>query len=125
MGIYYNGSLIDPVLNVPHDIYDSVSQVSTSGLIELIDTVTVYNYKPTSNSTLTFSTTNLESLDSKYVNFMLVIDFTDNIYTINWPSNVQWGNISPTMTANAKYMFSFTKPAGENVWIGNQMFSWI
>lgn len=122
MAIYYNGNLVNPTLNVPHDIYDNVIQ--STGDVELVETSTVYNVKPTSATTITFNTSNLNFIDTKYVTFMLVLDMTDGLQTITWPSNVQWGNISPTMTANVKYMFSFTKPAGENVWIGSQMFSW-
>lgn len=122
MAIYYNGSVVSPTLNVPHDIYDNVQQ--STGAVELSETNTVYTIKPTSATTISFSTTNLRYTSTKYVTFMLVLDMTDGLQTITWPLNVQWGNISPTMTANVKYMFSFTKPAGENVWIGNQMFSW-
>lgn len=122
MAIYYNGNLVNPTLNVPHDIYDNVIQ--STGDVELVETSTVYNVKPTSATTITFNTSNLNFIDTKYVTFMLVLDMTDGLQTITWPNNVQWGNISPTMTANVKYMFSFTKPAGENVWIGSQMFSW-
>lgn len=122
MAIYYNGSVISPTLNVPHDIYDNVQE--STGTIELTETNTVYKITPTAATTITFDTTNLRFINTKYVTFMLVLDMTNGLQTITWPVNVQWGNISPTMTANVKYMFSFTKPAGENVWIGNQMFSW-
>ena len=122
MAIYYNGSLISPTLNVPHDIYDNV--VQSTGIVELIETATIYNIKPTAATVISFDTTNLRYLDTKYITFMLVLDMTDGIQDVTWPTSVEWGNISPTMTANVHYMFSFTKPAGSNVWIGNQMFSW-
>lgn len=122
MAIYYNGMVISPELNVPHDIYDSVQQ--STGSVTLSETNTVYYIKPTDETTISFNTANLRYANSKYVTFMLVLDMTDGLQTITWPLNVQWGNISPTMTANVKYMFSFTKPAGEDVWIGNQMYSW-
>lgn len=122
MATYYNGQLINPTLVVPHDIYDNVSY--SLGTVYLTETDTVYIIAPTSNTTITFDTTNLNNLDTKFVTFMLVIDCTNGLHEITWPTNVQWGNISPTMTSNVKYMFSFTKPAGENTWIGNQMYSW-
>ena len=122
MAIYYNRNLISPTLNIPHDIYDNV--VQSTGNVELIETATVYNIKPTSSTTISFNTTNLRYLDTKYVTFMLVLDMTDGLQTITWPNTVEWGNITPTMTANVHYMFSFTKPAGSTTWIGNQMFSW-
>ena len=122
MAIYYNGSLISPTLNVPHDIYDNV--VQSTGIVELIETATIYNIKPTAATVISFDTTNLQYLDTKYVTFMLVLDMTDGIQDVTWPTSVEWGNISPAMTANVHYMFSFTKPAGSNIWIGNQMFSW-
>ena len=122
MAIYYQGNVVNPTLIVPHDIYDNMQ--TSSGTIILLETYTIYKVKPTSDTTLVFNIDNLTNLTTKFVNFMLVLDFTDGLYTITWPSNVQWGNITPTITANVKYMFSFTKPAGENTWIGNQMFSW-
>lgn len=122
MAIYYNGQIVNPTLVVPHDIYDDVVQSQPN--IQLIETNTVYVIKPISDITISFDTTNLNFTDSKYTTFMLVLDMTDGIYNVTWPNTVQWGNISPTMTANVHYMFSFTKPAGSNVWIGNQMFSW-
>lgn len=122
MAIYYQGNVVNPTLVVPHDIYDNMQ--TSSGTIVLSETYTIYKVKPISDTTLAFNIDNLTNLTTKFVNFMLVLDFTDGLHTITWPTNVQWGNITPTMTANVKYMFSFTKPAGENTWIGNQMFSW-
>lgn len=122
MAIYYKGNLVNPTLVVPHDIYDDVVQATNN--IELLETATVYNIKPTSEVTISFNTSNLTLIDTKYVTFMLVLDMTDGVQNVIWPNNVTWGNISPTMTANVHYMFSFTKPAGSNIWIGNQMFSW-
>ena len=122
MSMYFNGQVVSPTLEIPHDIYDSAT--NSGATITLSETNTIYVVKPTEATTLSFVTTNLRFISTKYVTFMLVLDMTDGLQTITWPSTVQWGNISPTMTANAKYMFSFTKPAGENVWIGNQMFSW-
>jgi len=122
MAIYYKGSLVNPTLVVPHDIYDDVVQATNN--IELLETATVYNIKPTSEITISFNTSNLTLIDTKYVTFMLVLDMTDGVQNVIWPNNVTWGNISPTITANVHYMFSFTKPVGSNIWIGNQMFSW-
>ena len=122
MAIYYNGSIINPTLIVPHDIYDNAQQ--SGATVTLTETDTVYIVTPTAATTLVFNTDNLQHLTTKFVTFMLVIDCTNGVQEITWPTNVQWGNITPTMTANVKYMFSFTKPAGEDVWIGNQMYSW-
>lgn len=122
MSIYYNGNLVTPSLEVPQDIYNNVEQSISS--ITLSETTTVYIVKPTSAETITFNTDNLRFIDTKYVTFRLVLDMTDGIQTITWPSNIQWSDSVPSMTETKKYMFSFTKPAGENTWIGNQMFSW-
>ena len=72
MTIYYNGSIVTPSLEVPHDIYDNVEQ-STSSIV-LSETNTVYVVKPTSATTLTFNSTNLRFTETKYVTFMLVLD---------------------------------------------------
>ena len=122
MAIYYNRQIINPTLVVPHDIYDDV--VQSTGNVVLVETSTVYVVKPTSSTAISFDTTNLTLADTKYVTFMLVLDMTDGLQTVTWPNTVTWGNITPTMTANVHYMFSFTKPAGSTTWIGNQMFSW-
>jgi len=122
MGIYFNGHVVTPTLVVPHNIYDNVKNSGTSNII-LDETNTIYVYKPAEDSVLTFDTTNLLNIDSEYVTFMLILDFTNGLYNITWPNTVEWGNITPTMTANVKYMFSFTKPAGVNKWVGNQMWS--
>lgn len=123
MAIYFNGKIVSPTLVIPHNIYDKVTQCAT-GNITLTETSTVYNLTPTSDTIINFDTTNLANIDTEFVTFMLVLDFTNGLQSITWPTNVEWGNITPTMTANAKYMFSFTKPVGSDKWIGNQMYSW-
>ena len=70
MAIYYNGSILSPTLNVPHDIYDNVQE--STGTIELAETNTVYKVTPTSTTTISFDTTNLRYVSTKYVTFMLV-----------------------------------------------------
>ena len=122
MGLYYNGHVVTPTLIVPRDIYDNVQNSGTSNII-LDEVHTIYSFKPTSDSTISFETHNLLNINTEYVTFMLILDFTDGLYNITWPNTVEWGNIPPTMSANVKYMFSFTKPAGVNKWIGNQMYS--
>lgn len=122
MGLYYNGHVVTPTLIVPRDIYDNVQTSGTSNII-LDEVHTVYVYKPTADAALSFETHNLLNIDTEYVTFMLILDFTDGLHNITWPNTVEWGNITPTMTANVKYMFSFTKPAGVNKWVGNQMWS--
>ena len=123
MAIYYNGHIVAPTLVIPHDIYDEVQNCS-NGIVTLSETSTVYYMKPTADVNMSFVTDNLSRLDNEYVTFMLVLDFTDGLHTVTWPNTVEWGNITPTMTSNVKYMFSFTRPAGANAWIGNQMYSW-
>ena len=95
--------------------------------VVLEDTKTMYELAPNQDTTLTFNVTNLTQKDNAWTTFYLFIDMTDaqQAYEITWPSSVQWGNTSPTMTAMVGYLFSFTKPKGSNVWIGNQMFSFV
>lgn len=119
MAIYYNGKVINPVLTVPHDIYDDVIQTTEN--IQLNETTTVYLVKPTSAIALTFDTTNLRYVNEKYVTFILAIDMTDGLQNITWPSTVVWNNTTPIITTNTKYTFRFMKPAGENIWIGDQI----
>lgn len=122
MAIYYNGKVVTPTFVVPHNIYDKVEICGTGNII-LSETSTIYSFKPTSDTTISFDTSNLINTNIEYTTFMLVLDFTDGVYNITWPNTVEWGNITPTITSNVKYMFSFTKPAGVNKWVGNQMFS--
>ena len=107
-------------------LYDKISTVTyaASTTISLDDITPVYSLKPTGATTLAFDTTNLNIPENSLTTFYLILDMSDGVQTITWPLNVQWGNISPTMTANVCYMFSFTKPYGANIWIGNQMYSW-
>ena len=113
MAIYYNGKVVTPTFVVPHNIYDKVEICGTGNII-LSETSTIYSFKPTSDTAISFDTSNLINTDIEYTTFMLVLDFTDGVYNITWPNTVEWGNITPTITSNVKYMFSFTKPAGVN-----------
>ena len=107
-------------------LYDNGVNVSTSSttVISLQSTITVYTIKPSQDTTLSFSTSNLDIPQDALITFFLIVDFSDGVYNITWPNTTVWGNITPTMMANSKYMFSFTKPYNENVWIANQMYSW-
>ena len=107
-------------------LYDNGATVTyqASTTIQLANNVTVYTLKPTGAITLTFSTNNLNIPTNAMTTFYLILDMTDGVQTVTWPTNVQWGNITPTMTANVKYMFSFMQPYNSNIWIGNQMASW-
>lgn len=107
-------------------LYDNGTTVSyqANTTVFLVNNTTVYNIKPTGNIVLTFSTSNLNIPTNAMTTFYLILDMTDGVQTVTWPTNVQWGNITPTMTANVKYMFSFMQPYNSNIWIGNQMASW-
>lgn len=107
-------------------LYDNgtVLTYSATQTITLANNITVYTIKPTGAITLAFSTENLTIPTNALTTFYLILDMSDGLQTVTWPSNIQWGNITPTMTANVHYMFAFTKPYGANIWIGNQMYSW-
>lgn len=107
-------------------LYDNGTTVSyqANTTVFLVNNTTVYNIKPTGNIVLTFSTSNLNIPTNAMTTFYLILDMSDGVQTVTWPTNVQWGNITPTMTANVKYMFSFMQPYNSNIWIGNQMASW-
>ena len=107
-------------------IYDigAVVNYASSTTVELASNTSAYTIKPTGSLTLTFSTNNLTIPTNALTTFYLILDMSDGVQTVTWPTNVQWGNISPSMNANLCYMFSFTKPYNANVWIGNQMYSW-
>lgn len=107
-------------------LYDNGTTVTTSSttVIQLANNVTAYTIKPSSDITLSFDTQYLTIPTNALTTFFLIVDFSDGVYNIIWPNTTVWGNITPTMTANSKYMFSFTKPYNENVWIANQMYSW-
>lgn len=107
-------------------LYDigAVVTYNANTTVELASNTSAYTIKPTGSLTLTFSTNNLTIPTNALTTFYLILDMSDGVQTITWPSNVQWGNITPTMNANLCYMFSFTKPYNANIWIGNQMYSW-
>lgn len=107
-------------------LYDNGTNINyqANTTVFLVNNTTVYNLKPTGAITLTFSTNNLNIPTNAMTTFYLILDMTDGIQTVTWPTNVQWGNITPTITANVKCMFSFMQPYNSNIWIGNQMASW-
>lgn len=126
MGIA-NKAYVDAIAgDFKRGLYDNGTTVTTSSttVIQLANNVTAYTIKPSSDITLSFDTQYLTIPINALTTFFLIVDFSDGVYNITWPNTTVWGNITPTMTANAKYMFSFTKPYNENVWIANQMYSW-
>jgi len=126
MGIA-NKAYVDAIAgDFKRGLYDNGTTVSTSSttVIQLANNITAYTIKPSINITLSFDTQYLTIPTNALTTFFLIVDFSDGIYNITWPNTVIWGNITPTLTANVKYMFSFTKPYNENVWIANQMYSW-
>jgi hypothetical protein len=80
---------------------------------------------------LEFNTANLTEFNAQdsdvEIEFTLYIKMLDaqQAWEITFPDTVVWGNTSPTMTAMANYKFSFCKPKGSSVFIGNQMYSWV
>jgi len=114
-------------------IYNHVNTLEANGTvtINLVPTKQVYELTPTSNTTLVFNTDNLVEFNAQdsdvEIEFTLYIKMVDaqQAWEITFPDTVVWGNTSPTMTAMANYKFSFCKPKGSNVWIGNQMYSWV
>lgn len=111
-----------PLYNYPKTV-----NAGTTSTVELEDEYTMYELVPNQDTTLVFDASNLTKTNDAWTTFYLFINMTDaqQAYEITWPTSIQWGNTSPTMTAMASYLFSFTKPKGSNVWIGNQMFSFI
>lgn len=114
-------------------IYNHVKELEANGTvtINLVSTKQVYELTPTSDTTLVFNTDNLVEFNAQdsdvEIEFTLYIKMVDaqQAWEITFPDTVVWGNTSPTMTAMANYKFSFCKPKGSNVWIGNQMYSWV
>lgn len=114
-------------------IYNHVNTLEANGTvtINLVPTKQVYELTPTSNTTLVFNTANLTEFNAQdsdvEIEFTLYIKMVDaqQAWEITFPDTVVWGNTSPTMTAMANYKFSFCKPKGSSVWIGNQMYSWV
>lgn len=126
MGIA-NKAYVDAIAgDFKRGLYDNGTTITTSSttVIQLANNTTAYTIKPSSNITLSFDTQYLTIPTNALTTFFLIVDFSDGVYNVTWPNTVQWGNITPTMTANAKYMFSFMKPYGSNIWIGNLMFTW-
>ena len=126
MGIA-NKAYVDAIAgDFKRGLYDNGTTVTTSSstVIQLANNTTAYTIKPSADITLSFDTQYLTIPTNALTTFFLIVDFSDGVYNITWPNTVVWGNITPTLTANAKYMFSFTKPYNENVWIANQMYSW-
>lgn len=113
-------------------IYNYSKTLTNNAIVDIVldETQSVYELTPEQNTTITFNTTNLNLLNA---NESVEVSFTLNIHMsgalqaweITWPASVVWGNTSPTMTAMADYKFSFTKPKGSSVWVGNQMYSWV
>ena len=113
-----------PLYNYP------ITVTSNADLVITLDDVhTMYELRPTSNiDTVTINTNNLTLKDSAWVTFYLYVDLRDIDYDITWPTGtdtIVWGNTSPTMTAQCCYLFSFTKPKGSDVFVGNQCYSWM
>jgi len=126
MGIA-NKAYVDAIAgDFKRGLYDNGTTITyeANKTITLINNITAYTLKPTGAVTLTFSTENLNIPTNALTTFYLILDMSDGVQTVTWPTSVQWGNVTPTMTANLCYMFSFTKPYGTNIWIGNQMYSW-
>ena len=114
-------------------IYNHVNTLEPNATvtINLVPTKQVYELTPTSNTTLEFNTANLTEFNTQdsdvEIEFTLYIKMVNaqQAWEITFPDTVVWGNTSPTMTAMANYKFSFCKPKGSSVWIGNQMYSWV
>lgn len=126
LGIATKGYVDSIAANFKRGLYDNGTTVTTSSntVIQLTNNTTCYTIKPSAAITLSFDITNLTIPTNAMTTFYLIIDFSDGVYNVTWPNTVQWGNITPTMTANVCYMFSFIKPYNANIWIGNQMWSW-
>jgi hypothetical protein len=106
----------------------SDNTATTSGstiTIHLQDTTTIYKIKPLIDSTIVFDTTGLSFPSTCWTTFYLIVDFSDGNVNLIWPESVTWGNISPSGTAMVRYMYSFMKPDDDNVWLGNEMQSWV
>lgn len=114
-------------------IYNHVNTLEPNATvaINLVPTKQVYELTPTSNTTLEFNIANLTEFNAQdsdvEIEFTLYIKMVNaqQAWEITFPDTVVWGNTSPTMTAMANYKFSFCKPKGSSVWIGNQMYSWV
>lgn len=122
-----NKSYVDAIAgDFKRGLYDNgvVVTYKEDQVLELANNKTIYTIKPTGNINLNFSLDNLTIPENAFTTFYLVLDMSEGLQTVTWPSSVQWGNITPTMTSNVCYMFSFTKPYNANVWIANQMYSW-
>lgn len=106
--------------------YDASKTLSPDSLVtvSLEDNITVYKLAPNQETTLVFDTSILNIPAGATSTFYLLLDMSGGTQTINFPAGVQWGNTSPTMTADVKYLLSFMTPDDGVTWIGNQMFSY-
>lgn len=107
-----------------YELSTVITPVSGTATVVLQDDISIYAITPTASTTIVFDKTHLTVPSNAFTTFYLVLNFTSGTQTITFPNNVQWGNISPTGTANVCYMYSFMQPYGTDIWIGNEMMSW-
>jgi hypothetical protein len=111
--------------------YSKTIQSNALLVIALEEVYTFYDLTPETNITsITIDDSQLLEKENAWYTFYLHVNMdnpTTTVYDIDWNSNpnITWGNTSPTMTAGCHYLFSFTKPKGSSVWIGNQCYTWM
>lgn len=111
--------------------YSKTIQSNALLVIALEEVYTFYDLTPETNITsITIDDSQLLEKENAWYTFYLHINMdnpTTTVYDIDWNSNpnITWGNTSPTMTAGCHYLFSFTKPKGSSVWVGNQCYTWM
>jgi len=111
--------------------YSKTIQSNALLVIALEEVYTFYDLKPETNITsITIDDSQLLEKENAWYTFYLHVNMdnpTTTVYDIDWNSNpnITWGNTSPTMTAGCHYLFSFTKPKGSSVWVGNQCYTWM
>lgn len=104
----------------------STQNISTlsSGSINLSRLYSYYTYAPTSATTFTFNSGNLNLGSSEIYTFELAINMS-SVQTLTFPSNLTWqGDEIPDMNSNGLYFFAFRTINQGSTWVGNLQGIW-
>lgn len=119
-------------LNGNWDILDNLTNKETiqniitlsNGTISLNPNSSIYQITPSSNTTFTFSTTNLTLSNNLSYTFELIVNLS-TLYPLTFPNSVSWqDNTIPNLSSTGLYLFVFRTIDAGTIWLGNLQGRW-
>lgn len=126
-----DGAMEFSITNALNNNWDKVDKVSTSQLIETINSGTIslnnksiYKITPSAATTFTFNTAGLGLTSSSSYTFELVITMSSAV-ALTFPSSVTWqDDEEPDLSNTGTYFFAFRTIDGGSTWKGSLQGVW-